>query len=129
MGRKVEHFTIEAEGRDKGKVFVLTEMPATLGKPWLMKVTMLLGIQGVDVKGLGKSGGAAAIAMVMDDPLLSGWRDCVKYLHAADQLPQKVFWDLPTCQIEEIETVTYLQAKVLELHMGFTQPGSPSTTG
>jgi hypothetical protein len=128
MARKVEHVTIELEGRDQGKVFVLTEMPATLGKPWLMKVTTLLAVQGMDIKALGKAGGVAALAMVMDDPILTGWRDCVKYQHEG-QMPQAIFWDKPTCQIEEIETVTFLQAKVLELHMGFTPPVSPSTTG
>lgn len=129
MARKVENVTIDLKGRDEGKVFVLTEMPATLGKPWLMKVTTFLAVQGLDIKSLGKAGKVAAIGMAMDDPAHIGWRECVQYQHAPDHMPQNIFWDKPTCQIEEIETVTLLQAKVLELHMGFTPPGSSSTTG
>lgn len=125
MGRKSDTVTIDSPGRDLGKTFIVNEMPATLGKPWLMKVTLLLGVQGVDIKGLGKSGGKAALAMVMDDSSLSGWRDCVQYKHAPEQMPQKIFWDVPACQIEEIETVTFLQVAVLEMHMGFTRPVSP----
>lgn len=130
MGRHVKHVTIDAEGRDLGKVFILTEMPATVGKPWVMRVTTLLSSIGVvDIHKLGKAESVAAVAMVLDDPALIQWRDCVKFNPAPNMMPQAIIWDQPTCQIEEISTVTLLQAMVVELHLGFTPPVSRSTTG
>lgn len=34
MARKVEQVVIEAEGREQGKTFILTEMPAIVAERW-----------------------------------------------------------------------------------------------
>ena len=119
MARKFETLTISEEGRDKGKVFILTEMPATTAKKWLMKLYAKAGAGITDAQTLA----------LLDEPELEAWRDCVKYQHNPKHVAQTIFWDRPECQIEEIQTVGFLQGKVLEMHTSFFPPVSPSTTG
>jgi hypothetical protein len=111
MSRKVWKETISIEGRDKGKTFEITEMPATAGKKWVMELYSL---------GEGKSAGY--LTTLMDRPEFIGWRDCVKYRPPDAKLAAQVIsWDDDACQIEEIPTVLFLQGKVLEMHTGFFQ--------
>jgi hypothetical protein len=138
MARKVETVVIEAEGRDKGKTFILTEMPAVPGERWATQALTLLSRAGLEVPESAKGSGMAGLASVrmgglaelraLQDPALDSWWDCVQYLHAPNQMPQKLFQGAP-CQIEEIATVNLLRMKVLEMHVGFFGAGSPSTSG
>jgi hypothetical protein len=140
MARKTVTLTIEEEGRDKGKIFVLTEMPATVGEKWAIQLLHLLVTQGglqIDadaarggmraLAGIG-SGVALAMARALHDPSLEGWWDCVRYQHRPD-IPLQPINQGITCQIEEIATITQLRMEVVKLHTDFFQGANPLTTG
>lgn len=123
------------QGRDHGKVFILTEMPATAAERWATHATALLAkANATDVP---ESGGMATLAALpknglpalqaLQDPSLDAWWDCVAYQHAPNQMPQKIIHG-DGCQIEEIGTITKLRMKVLELHLGFFSPASSRIT-
>ena len=118
----------QSAGRDKGKVFVITEMPATVADEWLTQFGYLFAralreFPQADVGTVKLINGH-----VLKDPSLRGWRDCVKYRHALGHPEQVIHWDLETCQIEEVSTINFLLAEVYEMHTGFFSPESPSTT-
>jgi hypothetical protein len=113
-GRKKIWETITAEGRDKGKTFVITEMGALKGKKWVM-----------DLYADGKGRDNAELLSLLDEPKFAAWRDCVQYSHDRKHPDQPIPWDEVTCQVDEIATVLFLQSKVLELHTSFFSPVSP----
>lgn len=122
---------LQRAGRDKGKVFIITEMPATVADEWLTQFGYLLSraVQEFPTIAAG-SGGEQLIQMrVLKDPSLRGWRDCVRYQHAPNLPVQVIHWDQDTCQIEEVATINLLLGEVFELHTGFFSDESPSTTG
>lgn len=138
MARKVETLIITDEGRDKGKTFILTEMPAIQGERWAMQALSLLSNASVSLPRGAEDSGMAGLAAAplgalpalkaLQDPSLDAWWDCVQYQHAPNQMPQKIFPG-PACQIEEILTVRFLRNKVLEMHISFFPAGGPSTSG
>lgn len=42
MARQVINYTVEQDGRDKGKCFVITEMPALQAERWAMRALLAL---------------------------------------------------------------------------------------
>lgn len=145
MARRTVNVTIEQEGRDKGKVFVLTEMPATVGEKWAMQLMYLIAQAGVaaaltsEAMAAGMSGLAAmlpeaqgamalTLARALGDVTLESWWDCVRYQHAPNQ-PLQPINQGAACQIEEIATITQLRMEVVKLHTDFFSDASPSTTG
>jgi hypothetical protein len=138
MARKVEHVTIESEGRDKGKEFILTEMPALAAERWATQALSLLANAGLQLPEGASDAGMAGLAAVtirglpalkaLQDPSIESWLDCVQYQHSPNMMPQKIFQGM-ACQIEEIATVNFLRMKVLEVHIGPFAEGSPSNTG
>ena len=113
-GRKKVRETITIDGRDKGKTFVITEMPAIKGKKWVMDLY-------AQAKGLDN----AALLSLLDEPKFSAWRDCVQYSHDPKHPDQPIPWEEETCQVLEISTIVFLQSKVLELQTSFFSPVSP----
>lgn len=130
--------TIEDEGRDKGKTFVITEMPAVQGEKWASQLLSLLIKSGINLPeipeedsgmaGLAALGDAAApLIAVLHDPSLESWWDCVKYEHKPGA-PLQAIMQGEGCQIEEIRTITHLRMEVLKLHTGFFSRANPSTS-
>jgi hypothetical protein len=143
MARREQTITIEEEGRDKGKVFVIKEMPAMAGEKWAMQLMYLIEQAGNTVSQETLTGGMAglatllpegrkdamalAVARALGDPSLDSWWDCVRYVHAPNQLAQKIHHG-ETCQIEEIKTITFLRMEVVKLHTDFFSPGKSSSS-
>lgn len=147
MGRHIVEIKIEAPGRDQGKVFVLTEMPATVGEKWAMQLAFLLSQAGAlaipadalqsigmeAVAGIVPSADAVdprislALGRALGDESLAGWWDCVKYQHAPN-LPLQSIMQGEACQIEEIATITHLRMEVVKLHTAFFPDAAASTT-
>lgn len=137
MGRRTETITIEDEGRDKGKVFVITEMSAMAGERWAGRITELVMASGVDVpKGITEDTAGLAQLAAVGVPLLKALHDpdidkatweCVKYQHNPQHQLQALMQG-DACQIEEIATVTQLRLAVFSLHTGFFSPENRSTT-
>lgn len=130
MARKVDEVVITEEGRDKGKHFVLTEMPASQAEKWAARVFLALtranveipddvaaaGMAGIAVLGLKMLGGANWHDV---EPLMDEMFRCVQY--RPDPAKQPNFVRPPMEEdIEEVKTRYKLRLEVLSLHVGFS---------
>jgi hypothetical protein len=134
MARKELKLTIADAGRDQGKVFVITEMPARRGHQWATRVLFgvmnagldipenileagFAGIAAIGVKALGKLPASVA------EPLLDELLGCVQAM--PDPARPNVVRGLIDDDTEEILTIFKLQKEVLALHVDFfTAAGS-----
>lgn len=135
MARRVSEYRVETEGRDKDKVFVLTEMPSNQAEKWAMRALMAAARAGVDIgdtagmgmQGVAMLGVAALTTMSWDEaePLLDEMMTCVKIKEQSGV--REIFSD----DIEEVSTRFLLRKAVFELHVGFSLDGegSKSTSG
>lgn len=135
MARKQMAVIIGAEGRDQGKVFILTELSAYDAEDWAGRALFALMNAGVEIPDniaeAGLAGVAAmgikAIAKLPFDsakPLLDKMMDCVRV-----QPSPEVTRELISNDIEEVATLLTLRKKVLGLHLDFFTAASPSTSG
>jgi hypothetical protein len=139
MPRKTTRLTISEEGRDKGKSFVLTELPADQAERWFIRAMQAAVQSGADITPEVIAGGAASFAMLgMQilsgvpwanlEPLLDEMWQCVQYQHTAN-IPLQSISEGLNSQIEEVATRLALRVAVLELHAGFFIPGASPTSG
>lgn len=128
--RKTEKLTIQEEGRDKGKTFVLTEMPADQAERWAIRALLALTNSGAVIPDGGTEAGMAGIAAMgfealgrlpfeAVEPLLDEMFDCVRYEHKHGAPLQKI---IPGdgSQIEEVRTRLNLRVALFRLHTGFS---------
>jgi hypothetical protein len=127
--RKSKDIEIVKPGRDAGKRFLITEMPAMQAEKWAARFFLALARSGVDIPPDIAQQGMAGIAIVglrtlgglqwsHAEPLLDEMFECVKIYPPNDTvLPRK-----PNAQedIEEVQTIWQLRQEVLELHLGFS---------
>lgn len=146
MSRKEKTVTITAEGRDRGKAFFLTEMPADQGERWAFRTLLALSRGGIDLPPGIFDGGFAGLSTMLPYFLVIG----LKSLHGAqwaevepllDEMMLCVQWKPPggaplqplfpgvNCQIEEVATRVKLRQEVLQLHVNFSVADSLSTSG
>jgi hypothetical protein len=131
--RKVKEVVIEAEGRDKGKKFVLREGDVFTAEWWFIRALRIAERAGVDVPGGIMSGasGVAAIGIMTvlssaSDPeelrpLLSEMLADVKII--TDQKTQHtraLVTDGTNDDIEEISTLLTLRQEWLTMHLNFS---------
>ncbi len=135
MARKQITLTIGAEGRDKGKVFVLTELSAYEAEEWAGRALFSLMNAGVEIPDkIAEAGLAGVAAMGMKaiaklpfesaKPLLDKMMDCVQI-----QPSPNVTRELMSGDVEEVATLFTLRKKVLGLHLDFFMAAAPSTSG
>jgi len=105
MARKVKDVTVSEEGRDKGKVFVLTEMPASRAEKIGQRMAVALM--------RAASGDNAANEALMDEVMT-----CVQFRPDPLTHPQTVR-PLIEDDIEEVATGIKRRQEVAELHVGF----------
>lgn len=123
-GKAVPAVRARAQGRDHGKVFVITEMDSDRAERWAIRALLAMtnagasvpdsetGMAGLAVAGmeaLGKLSFAAA------EPLLNEMWTCVQYQHKPGQPLVQV-----TDEIEEVATRFELRKAVLMLHTDFS---------
>lgn len=131
MGRKTKRLTIEAEGRDKGKTFLLTEMPAHQAEAWAIRAMGAMVRAGLDLTpdvlesgmvGMAVLGMRALMAAPYADtaPLLAEVMACVKVIMPAIPEGRPLVEDGNGDDIEEVATYLTLRDEVLELHVGFS---------
>ena len=137
MRRSVE-VTIDAGGgRDAGKKFQLTELPASQAEEWAAKAFLALSRAGVDLPdGLSQMGmaGIAAIGfkalstVSWDDakPLMAQMMECVKIM--PDPTRPLIVRGLIEEDIEEVKTRLLLRAEVFKLHTDFFRNAASSTS-
>lgn len=134
-------------GRDKGKQFRLTELPADQAERWFIRTMLALGNAGAQLGDAITMNGAAGFAGSFPGLLVQGiqalaglrWEDsaplldemmgCVQFVvpgqtaHAVPLAPGDA------CQIEEVRTRLQLRYEVLQLHVGFSLAGAlPNST-
>lgn len=140
MARKTAVITITDEGRDKGKIFILTEMPARKAEEWATRAFMLLARSGVQVPDNVAGAGFAGIAIMgfqalssvnYEDikPLFDEMMQCVQVRPDARH-PEVVRYLVDSGSdgddIEEVSTRLRLRAEIFSLHTGFWVPGVSS---
>jgi hypothetical protein len=133
--RKTATITIAAEGRDKGKVFQLKEMPASQAERWAMKVFLALAKSGVDIPEDVMQSGMAGIAAIgfkalagMNyydvEPLMDEMFQCVQAM--PDPGKPAVLRNLIEDDIEEVKTRLVLRKEILLLHVNFSPAAGSS---
>lgn len=133
--RKTKRVVIEADNRDKGKIFVLTEMPASQAEKWAVRALLALTHAGAEIPEDIEGSGMAGIAMMGlhaltslrfadAEPLLDEMFDCVRF--CPDGSHPEIVRPLIEDDIEEVGTRLRLRKDVLELHVDFSLPGVQS---
>jgi hypothetical protein len=132
--RKSENLTITAEGRDKGKVFVLTEMSAVQAEKWATRALLAVAKSKADIPDdIGSLGAAGLLALTVRsvsgltfadaEPLLDEMMTCVKVMPDPGN-PNVVRGVIPD-DFEEVSTLLTVRKEVFRLHTGFSVPGAP----
>ena len=129
--RKTSHITIQDEGRDKGKVFVLTEKSAIEADKWGIRALLALsksgvpippefmemGIIGVLAVGIHRLAGVSFGDL---EPLLDEMLTCVEIMPTPGR--PDIIRKLMSDDIEEVKTLQTLRMEVFRLHTGFSPP-------
>lgn len=131
--RKSTDVAIADEGRDKGKVYRITEMPARKAEKWAMRALLALAKSGADIPdhtdgmaGLAQVGFRSLLTASFDEiePLLDEMLTCIVI---APNLGQPHYTRaLIEDDIEEISTLLRLRMEVFDLHTGFSTAGALS---
>lgn len=137
MSRKVANWRVEDEGRDKGKLFLITEMSAARAESWAMRVLLALIGANVDVPENFQELGMAGLAELgmkslgglkweVAEPLLAEMFECVQAI--PDPSKTHVVRGLVDSDIEEVSTRLKLRAEVFRLHTDFFTAAGPSAS-
>lgn len=139
MARRTKEVTIIAEGRDKGKLFVLKELPATKAEYLALQAMQLLiksgaisgddevsemGMQGLAIAGFQALGRIDPFQL---KPLLEEMMTCVQGIKPDPVANPSFIRPLTEDDIEEISTMLTLRMEIFSLHTGFSMPVVPST--
>lgn len=150
MTRKVMPLTITAEGRDKGKTFILHEMPSDQGERWFIRLVLALANAGAKVPEEILFAGAAGFAELLPtlrNSLVVAIRaaqglDYKELSALLDEMTPYIKWQPPgmpappeqnifpgnNSQIEEVATWFKLRFELIQLHVGFSLAAAVSTT-
>ncbi len=138
--RELEVVTIDVDGRDKGKTFVIKEMSAWALEKFGYRLTLALTRAGVDIGEFAGSGFAGLVmAGVMSMPLLD-FRDAEPLL---DEMMEYVFVrpdparpdmmrplmrtpDGDGDDVQEVTTFYAIRAAFMKMHARFFSKGMPS---
>lgn len=133
MARKEIEVTIIEEGRDKGKVFKLTEQPAIIIDKWANRaIHSIVRAGGVLPEEIQKMGIIGVLAVGFQrlmhipwselEPLLDELMGCVQIIPTPSQ--PNIVRKLVANDIEEVQTLRFLREQVFVLHTGFMRPAS-----
>lgn len=134
MALKKEIVLIVAEGRDKGKIFIVNEMPARQFEKWALKALTAMGRAGMEIPENIQEIGAMGLAIL-------GFKALIKIdFEMAEQLMEDMFSyfeiqpdpnnsvikrPIIDSDIEEVTTRLKLRAVWWELQTGFQLAGKP----
>jgi hypothetical protein len=139
MARKSGVVTIAAEGRDKGKTFVVREMAADHAERWALRAFGAMARAGVEIPenlllsgmaGLAAMGLKAFLAAPYEEvgPLLDEMMGCVHFRDEAapmnEATGEPVDRALMPDDIEEVATRVQLRDEVFQIHTGFSVAAS-----
>jgi len=127
--RNAIEVTIDASGgRDKGKLFVITEMPAMRAEKWALRLLLELMKSGMELPDEIANAGMAGVASLglpamgslpwsVAEPLLDELLQCVEIV--PDPKNRQIMRKLIEEDIEEIPTLLKLRVAVFKLHTSF----------
>lgn len=136
MARRQVTVTITADGRDKGKVFVLTEKSARDAEDWAARALFAMMNSGMEIpENIAQQGlaGVAALGIKsltnlsydLAKPLLDDMLGCIQFQPGTNaSVVRRLFDD----DIEEVATFVQLRQEILSLHIDFFTPAVPSTS-
>lgn len=145
MARRTTEITIDAEGRDKGKRFLLTEMAADATERWANRALLAFanaggrlpdgildtGAAGLDLslRSLMVVGLRSLSGLSFDeiDPLLKEMVSCMEYQPPGNAPLQPIILG-ENSQIEEVSTWYKLRGELIDLHLGFSLADAISTS-
>jgi hypothetical protein len=138
MARKTLQVTITDEGRDKGKVFLIQEMPASQAERWAVRAFLALSRHGVELpEGLAEAGmaglasyGLSLVGRLPFDEaqvLMDEMFRCVSIVPSPAN--PAITRGLVEDDIEEVPTRLKLRLEVFKLHTDFLKAAAPSTSG
>ena len=133
--RREAQWTVTAEGRDKGKIYHLREMPSVPAEAWFMRAMQMLiragievpsnifeqGAQGFIIMGIGACLTGLGQApyedykLLMDDMLT-----CLVGYQEAAGAPKITNFNQIMEQTEEVSTLVKLREEIISLHLGFS---------
>ena len=136
MARRIASFTASA-GRDAGKVFRITEMPADQAERWAVKAFLAAAQGGINLPEAAAESGFAGIAQAgfamlanmspeLAFELLDEMMACVQ-IQPNPSKPEVVRGLVPD-DIEEVVTRLQLRKAVFDLHVDFSQAAATSTS-
>lgn len=128
MGRETRTVVIDAVGRDNGRTFFLTEMPAAQAEKWAMRAFLAMARNGVQIPDDLASRGLAGIAAVGlqalgsmafadAESLMDEMFACIQVI--PDPNRPGVKRALIDTDIDEIPTRLFLRKQILDLHVSF----------
>lgn len=128
MARRVETFVADT-GRDTGKTFRITEMPASRAEAWATRLLLALGKSGIEVPegvfAMGMAGVAAVgirslgqLPWEVAQPLMNEMMECIEI--QPDVRHPQVHRRLVEEDIEEVATRLKLRDEVIHCHTGFS---------
>lgn len=139
MARKTLDITISDANRDRGKIFVLTEMPASRAESWAMRAGLALFHANVELPpgfdptklsfaAMAEIGLHVLSGLKWEDaePLLDEMWSCVQI--RPDPMKPNIVRNLIEEDIEEIGTRLRLRTEVWKLHTDFLSAAFPSTS-
>lgn len=141
MARRTAEITIDADGRDKGKMFLLTEMSAAQTEEWATRALLAMVKSGVQlpddiaqqgVIGIARLGIKAFLGLNFADakPLLAELMTCVQTMpEPAHSGAHRITRRLVDEDIEEVLTRLRLKQEVFDLHTGFSTAAFLSRLG
>lgn len=123
MARRTAEITVQTDDRDKGKTFLLTEMPAAQAEKWAARAVLALAKSGVQFPD--ELEGMAAIATVSvqalsgltfeaAEPLMDEMFGCIQIVE------KHITRRLTDDDIDEVSTRLMLRGEVLSIHLGFS---------
>ncbi|PHM30027.1 hypothetical protein [Xenorhabdus innexi] len=129
---KSKTITIES-GRDKGKTFVITEMPVVKADDWAMRALFTIANGGVDIGDIRPEMGMMAITNVAIKalsniraadgiPLLNELLDCVQIVPSGGNARAIEF----NADIRDVKTLFLLRKEALTIHIDFFTQGGGS---
>lgn len=132
--RKSITVTISDEGRDKGKVFVITELSAWAAEDWAAQVLFAAMNAGVEIPdGISQAGlpGLAAIGIQAltkipyeaAKPLFQTMMSCVQ-IQPSPSVTRPLIED----DVEEVKTLLQLRKETVKLHLDPFMTGAPLTS-
>ena len=138
MARKIANYTAMAEGRDQGKVFLLTEMSASQAEAWAARAILALmrngvelpeGFENLGMAGMAEIGIKALAGLRWEDaePLLAEMWTCIQFI--PNPVKPQLVRPLMEDDVEEVQTRLALRMELWKLHVDFSKAAAPSISG